>query len=299
MDRTNEGMWAWKQADNNNKMIEMQCREDYDSSCGEVEISYFADMAFQIVTPSGLSILIDPWRNLPIGPNGGDGQWFLHEFPEIQCDIGMSTHAHFDHDALHRLHANMLLDRMVGTFEFADVKITGIADKHVHDWSECLYDFTGYLKSRGIDPAPPNNPRGYDNTIYIIETAGLRIMHWGNNRPDAPQQVWDAIGDIDIAFLPCDESNHILTFPQLDEVIKRHKIKAAFPAVYYIEGLYRMGSTLKPADAWVRGKTDAMRLDHSSISLSKQKIEKMRGQVIYFGNHIAFDLPERRSHVRD
>ena len=71
--------------------------------------------------------MVDPWRN---DPSGVWGIWYRMEFPAVDVDFDMSTHAHFDHDALGRLDANMLLDRVAGTFQLGDVKITGIADKH-------------------------------------------------------------------------------------------------------------------------------------------------------------------------
>ena len=42
----------------------------------------------------------------------------------------LSTHAHFDHDATERPNGQMILDRMTGTYGFADVNVEGLADKH-------------------------------------------------------------------------------------------------------------------------------------------------------------------------
>ena len=130
-------------------------------------------------------------------------------FPDVAVDIAASTHAHFDHDALHRPDAHVCLDRPIGTVHvFGDVKITGIADKHVseappgstYDWPEM------YLKTSGIDARPPNNPRQFDNTIIIVEMGGMRIMHWGDNRPNPNPHVWEMIGQVDVALLPIDGS---------------------------------------------------------------------------------------------
>ncbi|WP_298031644.1 hypothetical protein [uncultured Desulfovibrio sp.] len=43
-----------------------------------------------------MSVLIDPWRD---GPDWD--WWFPADFPEVEVDIAISMHAHFDHDALH------------------------------------------------------------------------------------------------------------------------------------------------------------------------------------------------------
>ena len=115
----------------------------------------------------------------------------------------MSTHAHFDHDALGRLEANMLLDRMAGTFELGDVRITGIADKHqcvapgIVAWTDAVKQFEGR-----DDVCPPTNARHFDNNLYVIETGGMRLLMWGDNRPNPPQEVWDRIGKVDVVFVP-------------------------------------------------------------------------------------------------
>jgi len=92
---------------------------------GKVGIAFYSNSSFQITSPRGISIIIDPWRN---DPSGAWGLWYRMDFPKIDVDIGMSTHAHFDHDAIDKVDANMLLDRMAGSFTLGDVSITGIAD---------------------------------------------------------------------------------------------------------------------------------------------------------------------------
>ena len=218
--------------------------------------------------------MVDPWRNLPV-TTMGIGQWFNHDFPPVIVDIGLSMHAHFDHDGLHRLYANMLMDRIVGEFSLGDVRIHDIAEKHVSDFSHCIYNFTEATMERGVDPRPPDNPRSWDNTLFVIETAGLRILHWGDNRPDPPEEVWQAIGEIDIALLPIDDSQHILSYEHVDDVLKRTRAKVCIPDHYRTRGLVRMYSTLMPADGWVRPYEDS-----DEVVLSKSKIEGLDRQVL-------------------
>ena len=78
---------------------------------GAVQVDYFGHSCIRIVSPLGLSILIDPWRNDPDW-----GWWFPEDFPEVEVDIAISTHAHFDHDALHIPKALITMERMVGTY---------------------------------------------------------------------------------------------------------------------------------------------------------------------------------------
>ena len=85
-DRRDEGSWAWRQAENHNHMIELQDQSgpSRDSSC--VELAYFGGSAFRIMSPAGLTIMIDPWRN----PPWGTWDWYLYDFPRVKVDIGRS-----------------------------------------------------------------------------------------------------------------------------------------------------------------------------------------------------------------
>ena len=105
----NEGLQSWQHTTNHNKMIELQGGNS--ASEGGVELAHFGSSAFRITSPSGISVMLDPWRNLPTRR----WDWYFYDFPRTAVDIGVSTHAHFDHDALHRLDAHVLLDRLIGT----------------------------------------------------------------------------------------------------------------------------------------------------------------------------------------
>ena len=63
---------------------------------GKVTIDFYGHAAFKMTSPAGLTMLFDPWRN---DPSGAWGLWFPKEFPEIEVDAVISTHAHLDHDA--------------------------------------------------------------------------------------------------------------------------------------------------------------------------------------------------------
>lgn len=58
------------------------------------------------------------------------GLWIPNEAPLVHVDAVLSMHAHFDHDAIDKPRADMVLVRMAGTFTLGDVTITGWADKH-------------------------------------------------------------------------------------------------------------------------------------------------------------------------
>lgn len=287
-DRTDEGGWAWRQGENHNRMIAFQDGMSVPLSEDKVEMAYFGGSAFRIIAPSGLTILIDPWRN----PPWGNWDWYLYDFPRIEVDVALSTHAHFDHDGLHLVSANVILDRLIGTYEFSDVRITGIADKHVSDSTHNAYDWaemTRRLTHVRTDPA--DNWRSFDNCLLLVEMAGLRILHWGDNRPNPPQSVWDRLGEIDILLLPVDGSQHVLSDAQADEVAARLKARLIVPHHYGVWDLTTRASTLLPPDAWVNRSADAIWTDAGSVSLTPSFVKSQQGRVLCFGEHVAFDKP--------
>ena len=110
------GLNVWQMTSNHNRMIDLQ-EDNSAPRNGPVELAFFGSSAFRITSPRGVSVMIDPWRNHP----SRRWDWYFHDFPIVPVDIGASTHAHFDHDALHRLDAHVLLDRLIGMYRFGDM----------------------------------------------------------------------------------------------------------------------------------------------------------------------------------
>ncbi len=294
MSDLDSGPQAWRQMSNHNRMIDFQsgAADSADPSmAGSVEVAYFGSSAFRITTPMGLTLMVDPWRNYPTEK----WDWYFADFPHIPVDVGVSSHAHFDHDALHRLDASVLLDRLIGTWQFGDLRITGIAEKHATDSSSAMYDFCGLIKEfGGIDIRPPNNPRSWDHCLLMIETGGLRILHWGDNRHNPPDEIWERIGPVDIVLLPVDQSRHVLSYEMDDAVIDKVRPKVVIPHHYYIRDLTVRSSTLLPADEWVEAHTHE-KLSGPTQTYNAESLAGLDRVVHFFGDHVAFDKSQWRA----
>ena len=280
---------------NHNKMIDLQ-KKLHDGEVlpadAPVELAFFGSSAFRITSPAGISIMCDPWRNFPTRK----WDWYFRDFPRVAVDIGVSTHAHFDHDALHRLDAHVLIDRLIGTYTFGDITIRGIADKHETDSSGAIYDFKKIiLEFDGIDITPPNNPRSWDHCLIMVETGDLRILDWGDNRHNPPDEIWEMLGEVDIVLMPIDSSRHVMSWDMAEHVIDRLKPKVIVPHHYYIYDVIQRQSTLQTADAWVAAREEAVWLDGPTKTYTPKDIATFDRTVHYFGSHVAFDTASWRS----
>ena len=280
------GLNAWQMTSNHNRMLDFQADATPAAEDGSVELAYFGSSAFRITTPKGLTVMVDPWRNHP----SRHWDWYFPDFPITPVDVGVSTHAHFDHDALHRLDASVLLDRLIGTYSFLDLTLHGIADKHAIDSCCAIYDFKKIHKHfHGVDIEPPNNPRSWDNCLIVIETGGLRILHWGDGRPNPPEEIWDAVGEIDIALLPVDNSQHVIGFGAVDAIVDKLKPKVIVPHHYYIWDMVQRQSTLQTPTDWLDKYDNVRHLDGPTITYSRSGLDEMDPAIHYFGDHVAFD----------
>ncbi|MEM1382711.1 MAG: MBL fold metallo-hydrolase [Pseudomonadota bacterium] len=269
----------WMQPGNNNHVIAIQ---EGASAPGEsVEIGFYGHCAMKITSPSGLTLMFDPWRD---DPSGAWGLWFKQAFPETLVDITLSTHTHFDHDAIFRPQSTMVLDRMVGTFQFADVSIIGFADKHACE-APGWYQWTNAIAEFGAEACPPNNPGHMDMVTYLVETGGMRILIWGDNRHNPAPGFWEAMGRVDVLTLPVDGSEHILSYAQADAIVERLKPKVVIPTHYLSETTTYTLSTLAPADDWVKGQKSFQMLGSATLPLVGAEIAAMDREFLYFGHN--------------
>jgi L-ascorbate metabolism protein UlaG (beta-lactamase superfamily) len=247
---------------NDDSLIAVQKNGGDPTHPGDVKIEFYGHDAFEITSPAGLTILTDPWRN---DPTGVYPKWFLNEFPAVQVDIVLSTHAHFDHDAVDRPNGLVVLERLVGQFQLGDIEVTGLADKH----------------------ESPKNGIAFDNAIQIIETGGLRIAVWGDNRGAPGSSLDRYLKNVEVLILPVE---NVLAPDEVDAIVRKYDPKAVIPSHYFLNGLTTDVSGLESADGWVNNQekvrhADVRRLDRADLTLSAAELIGSHHRVYYFGNH--------------
>ncbi len=271
---------------NNDRAIAAQVYGGLHKDTGKVTLRYYGNMAIEIESPRGIKVFIDPWRN---DITGMYPPWYVRDMPIVRTDIALVTHAHFDHDAVERLQADMVMERMAGDFKFADVHILGIADKHVCETQ-------GDVPYRNLvkffidqDPCPPNETLQWNNSLYVVETGGLRILHWGDNRQNPPDAVWERIGKIDIAILAVSDDGHILSQKWADVVMEKTGARIVIPAHYFVKGVnIPEAFGLVSAQKWVAQHEHTL-LNSGTLEVTKDSLQKYHQHVMYFGDHVAFE----------
>ena len=117
---------------NDNSLITVQKEGGDPTRAGDVKIEFYGHDAFKITSPTGLTVLTDPWRN---DSTGLYPKWFLNEFPAIRVDIVFRLTLISTTMPSSARSGLMVLERLVGRFKLGDIEITGLADKHQCDAS--------------------------------------------------------------------------------------------------------------------------------------------------------------------
>ena len=209
-----------------------------------MKLSYFGHCAFRWETPAGVTVMADPYRNQ------AGRYWFSRLFPGVHCDLGLISHAHFDHDAADRLPELASVLRMPGEFEVGDTRIRGVRD--LHSGASRLRDFP--------------------NVMYRLEVDGVSYLHIGDNRADWPDEVARAVGDIDVLMVTVDDSDHLLTYDEVDSLVLRLEPRVVIPMHYFIPGISAWGNDLLPPEGWLQRQQTVRRLDSHHADFSSEKL---------------------------
>lgn len=210
-------------------------------------IEYIAHASFRVRSPEGHTVVIDPYASRV---------WLGYDFPaELGASTVLVTHPHYDHDG--------------GRFRGLDVPwgpgarvIDGPGEYQVGD-----------LTVRGI-PGKHADPYGKEfgqvNTIFLLEAAGIRIAHVGDNGPLTQANV-EELGPVDVLMLPIDGDEHILAEAEIEAILSAVRPRVLVPMHYRIPDLESepdSPSDLGPIDPWLYGQDSVRRLPTHRIEVT-------------------------------
>lgn len=213
-----------------------------------MEVEYVAHACFRLHAEDGTSLMIDPFASRV---------WLGYDFPLPMLDTEnvLISHPHYDHDfgefignPVPWLSTQTVL-REPGTTEFGPFRVTGVEGKHADPWGT---EF------------------GQKNTIWVIEVAGLRIAHLGDNGPLSAEAAAE-IGQVDVLMAPIDGNEHILKYAEIENISETLRPAWVIPMHYRLADLEASANSpedLGEVAPWLEMQERVERVGSSRHSLS-------------------------------
>jgi L-ascorbate metabolism protein UlaG (beta-lactamase superfamily) len=189
---------------------------------------------FQIETPGGKKIVTDPHAIPAFGR------------PAVTADIVLISHEHDDHNQ-----PEVLAEKP--SREFRGLKA---AKGKSQEWNKIDEKVGGIsIKSIGTYHDTEQGMSRGKNTIFIIESDGLRFVHLGDLGHDLSDEQVKAIGTVDVLFIPIG-GVYTLNGTQARKLVERLKPKLyVIPMHYAVPGY----DDLLPADEFLEGLQNVKR----------------------------------------
>ena len=87
--------------------------------------------------------------------------------------------------------------------------------------------------------------------MFRLEAGGVRFLHTGDNRAEWPDAVSYAVGDVDVLLVTVDDSIHLLTYDEVDSLVRLLQPRVVIPMHYAIPGLHAAECELLPPKQWL------------------------------------------------
>jgi len=180
-------------------------------------LEYIAHASFVVQSGSGARVVIDPFNS---------ERWIGLTFPaDLKADAVLVSHPHYDHDASYYLPAGTPVFRRPGRYAIGDITVEGYQGRHAD---------------------PSGRDFGQTNTIWVIDTGGVRIAHLGDNGP-VGADLLASLGRVDVLLVPGDSQKHILSDEAIAGIRAALAPKLTIPMHYRLSGFRDLPAALGPA----------------------------------------------------
>ncbi len=209
-----------------------------------MEIKWFGHAFFLIINSRGIRIAMDPFDDT-LG----------YRVPHIKAEIVTVSHNHFDHDN----------PRLVKGLHPV---LKGPVDRDIHK-----------IHFRGI-PTFHDSKRGKlrgENTIFIVETDGLKLVHLGDLGHILPSDLINTIGDVDVVFVPVG-GVYTIGPEEAKRVVEALKPRVAIPMHYFTPYIKL---PLRPVDDFASLFEDVRYLDGDGLEVEASNLPE-KGEIWVF-----------------
>lgn len=212
-----------------------------------VEVIWHGHSCFEL-RENGLTIVHDPFGSIPGIPD-----------PKAEADIILCSHSHWDHnnaDAVKKEDSE-ILEEFAGTKTLKGLEIKGIGTFHDE-------------KRKGA--------RG-KNSVYVYQLEGVTFCHLGDLGHDLNDEEISAIGQVDVLFIPV--GGFFTIGPDVaTSVVAKLKPKINVPMHYRAPMMGGMFSSLKPIEAFTKGKENVQQIDGPSIQITKDTLPEVTTHIL-------------------
>jgi L-ascorbate metabolism protein UlaG (beta-lactamase superfamily) len=228
-----------------------------------IEIEYIAHAAFLLRAPDGTELLIDPYAGRV---------WLGYDWPSgITPNAVLITHPHYDH-----------YDHDAGRYREMPFPWTAAVPVVDTPGTHTLGDFT-VTGVRGKHADPYGMEFGQLNTLWLIEAAGLRIVHLGDNGPLTPEMA-EGLGRVDVLMMPADGVDHILSRQTTAEILATLTPRVVIPMHYRLPDLEsdpESPSDLGEIGPWLEGREGVRRLGGHVTTVTVDALPTSREILVF------------------
>lgn len=224
-----------------------------------VALRYFGHSMFQMFTPDGITILMDP--------HGGIG--YFERLLPITANVVTVSHNHFDHDKV-----------LQGGSQTNVVRGLTLEDD---EWIDVDNIVRGDVRIKSF-PTFHDGEMGGEfgkNSMFLFEVAGLRILHAGDiGHLLDPDQV-QSLGRVDVLLIPVG-GFFTINAAQADRVIAQLEPKLVFPMHYGTEELdnFAQKDKLATIDGFLESKTEVERVEGNTYVIDKDDLPRTTTVVV-------------------
>ncbi len=210
-----------------------------------MEITWLGHSCFLLQDSKGKKLLTDPF-DATIG----------YEIYNGSPDLVTISHKHFDHNYTKALNGNYKIIDKIGTFYICDIPIKGTPSYHDKD--------------KGAK-------RG-DNIIFTFKMDGYTMCHLGDLGHSLSNDDIDAIGNVDILFIPVG-GNYTLDGKEAAEVAKKINPKIVIP-MHYKTPL--VSFPLDGIETFLMNMKNAVKVASNKLSLTDELSKSMSVVILNY-----------------